>query len=242
MFTTVAAQRRRGAIFAAVVLLTTSLAVLGLCEYASAEPQPAPMWVGAALMPLTGESFYVSGGVNITDDLTGQRVSLFKREMGENTDTLLAELPLTYALLQRNHFSTTLPGLTHSAIITATWAGDANYAPSATWNYVRVRGKVSLQVRANTTTYLRLRSEITPLQPKTAPAVGLQSPLVDFQRKVAGRWRSLGWGDTWSSDLTSVVQATYYHLKPGIYTLRARFVGTSYNTAAVSRTLRVTVR
>ena len=234
--------RRFSRIIATLLLLTTSLSLLAIASgSALAEPQPAPMWLNAATMPVTGTSFYMSGGVNVSDDLTGRTVSISKREMGQNNETLLTELPLSPYIVG-SHFSATLPGLTHSAILTATWAGNAEYSPSSVWTFVRVRAKVTLQVKANTATYLRLRSEITPLQPLDAPAFGLPSPLLLFQCRVDGKWRSMGWGDTGSTDRESWIQATYYHLKPGTYVLRARFVGTDYNTAAVSKTLRVTVR
>lgn len=243
MFTTIVAPKRRGTILAAaMVVLTTWLAVLGLCECASAEPQPAPMWLGAATRPVTGAAFYVSGGVRVSDDLTGQTVSIFKREMGQNTDTPLAELPLINQLWG-NFFQTTLPGLTHSAVLTATWAGNADYSPSSHWTFVPVRAKVTIAVARQTARFLRLRASVSPLQPLDGPALlSARSPFVLFQRKVSGAWRNLNGADTWSTDSQSWQASTYYHLKPGTYVLRARFVGSDYNTAAVSRTLRVTVR
>lgn len=73
---------------------------LGLLGAAStsvlADPQPAPLWLSAAVSPVTGASFYVSGGINAADDLTGPSVSIFKRETGKNTDTLIAEVPVTH--------------------------------------------------------------------------------------------------------------------------------------------------
>jgi hypothetical protein len=223
-------------------LLTLALGLLcAASAVALADPQPAPMWLGAALTPVTGESFYASGGINVADDLTGQSVSIFKREMGEDTDTLVGEVPVTFDL-RGNPFQATLPGLTHSAILSATWAGDADYLPSSHWTFVRVRAKVTLTAPRINATYVRLRSTITPSQPQDAPAfLTAKSFLVLFQRRVAGTWKYMGMGGTASTDGQSWVQGTYYGLKPGAYVLRARFVGTDYNAPRISKTLRISV-
>jgi hypothetical protein len=224
------------------VLLVLALGLLCAASAAAlADPQPAPMWLGAALTPVTGESFYVSGGINAADDLTGQSVSIFKREMGEDTDTLLAEVPITHSVFT-NEFHATLPGLTHSSILTATWAGNAEYLPSSHWTFVRVRAKVTLTAPRINATYVRLKGTITPSQPQDAPSFfTAKSFLVLFQRRVAGEWTFMGMGDTASSDGQSWVRSTYYGLKPGTYVLRARFVGTDYNAPRISKTLRITV-
>jgi|GEM_PF-2859810 len=206
-----------------------------------AQPEPAVMWLGAPDLTRTGAQFSVAGEIHAAGDLTGQTVSIYEREMGENSDTLLVEAPITYSTAG-NLFGAKLPALTHSAIITATWGGNSSYSTSSVWTYVRVRAKVTLRVKANSETRLRLRSEITPLQPHTGPSFGVPTMLVRFQRKVGGRWTSMGTGKSRSTDGESWVQTTYYHLKPGVYVLRARFIGTDYNAAAVSKTLSGTFR
>lgn len=245
MFTAFPAPRRRRFIpvAAIVLLLTTSLPILFFStEQAAAEPQPAPMWLGAATRPVTGSSFYVSGGVRVSDDLTGQTVSIFKREMGQTSDTLVAEVPLAHQIWG-NFFQTTLPGLTYTAVLTASWAGNADYLPSSYWTCLPVRAKVTIAVARQTAKFLRLRATVSPLQPQDAPAfLSAKNPFVLFQRKVSGTWRYLGGADTMSTDSQSWQTSTYYHLKPGTYVLRGRFVGSDYNTAAVSKTLRLTVR
>lgn len=221
------------------------LVALGLLAVGSpsarAEPEPADMWFGAAAPPRTGVSFYVSGGVKVADDLTGQSVSIHKREMGENSDTFVAEVPLIQSIVD-NMFSATLPGLTHSAILTATWTGNSGYLPSNRWTFVPVRAQVTMATPRVTAKFMRLRATIRPLQPLDAPAfIGAKRTLVLFQRRVNGTWKSIGMGDTMSTDAQSWVSSTYYGLKPGRYVLRARFVGTDYNSAAVSKAVRVTV-
>jgi hypothetical protein len=207
-----------------------------------ADPQPAPMWLSAATLPVSGASFYVSGGIDVSDDLTGQTVSIFKREMGQNADTLVAEVPVTHHLHLGNFFQTTLPGLTHSAILTLTWAGNADYLASSHWTFVPVRARVTIAVTRHTAQFLRLRATVSPLQPLDAPALISRSILVLFQRRVSSTWKFMGGGDLMSTDGQSWQSETYYHLRPGTYVLRARFVGTDYNSTAVSKTIRVTVR
>jgi hypothetical protein len=227
-----------------LALVLLALVCLGLLSLGggavSAQPEPALIWLGAPDLTPTGAPFNVAGEILAGGDLSAETVTITKREMGSNVDTPLASTPVTFSTAG-DVFGARLPGLTHSAIITAGWDGDAEHAASSVWTYVRVRARVTLQVRANTTTRLRLRSAITPLQPHTGPSFGVPALLVEFQRRVGARWAPLGAGDACSTDNESFVKASYYHLRPGVYVLRARFVGTDYNAAAVSRPLRVTV-
>jgi hypothetical protein len=242
--TVVRPARRFSRMTAALLLLTASLGLLAIASGSVlAEAQPAPLWFGAAVSPISGASLYVSGGINVADDLAGQTVTISKREMGENSDTVVAAaVPVTHAPWG-NVFSATLPGLRHSAILTATWAGDADYLSSSRWTFVPVRAKVTIALTRQTAKFLRLRATVSPLQPQDAPAfISAKSPFVLFQRKMKGAWRYMGMGDTMSSDGQSWQSSTYYGLKPGTYVLRARFVGGDYNAAAVSKTLRVMVR
>ena len=188
-----------------------------------------------------GKSLSVSGGITAAADLSGETVNIYKREMGENADTLVAQPTVTTAPWG-NVFQATLAGLKHSSILTATWAGNADYLPSAYWIFVPVRAKVTLTAPRITAKYLKLRSTITPSQPQDEPTfLTAKNFLVLFQSRVDGKWKFMGMAGTASSDGQSWVSATYYGLEPGTYVLRARFVGSDYNAPAVSKTLRVAV-
>ena len=87
----------------------------------------------------------------------------------------------------------------------------------------------------------RVVARVTPLQPMDAPAfITIKTPIMVFQRRVDGHWRSSGGGS--STDGESWCSAKYSDLKPGTYVIRARFVGSNYNAAAVSRSLRFTIK
>jgi hypothetical protein len=225
-----------------VVLLLVALGVLGAtCGAAAAKPQAAGMWLSASSPVRTGKSLSVSGGITAAADLSGQTVNIYKREMGENADTLVAQATITTAPWG-NVFQATLAGLTHSSILTATWAGNADYLRSTHWTFVPVRAKVTLRATRITAKYLRLRATITPSQPQDIPTfLTADDFLVLFQWRVDGKWKYMGMGGTASSNGKSWVSGTFYGLESGTYVVRARFVGTDYNATAVSKTLRVTV-
>ncbi len=225
-----------------VLLLLAALGVLGATiGAAAAKPKAASIWLSASSPVRTGKSFTVSGGIKAATDLSGETVKIYKREMGKNTDTLIGKATVTTAPWG-NVFQATLAGLKHSAILTAKWAGNADYSPCSYWIFVPVRARVTLTAPQVSADRLKLRSTITPSQPQDEPVfLTADSFLVLFQRKVDGKWTYVGMGGTASSDGKSWVTGTFYDPDPGDYVLRARFVGTYYNTPARSKTLTVTV-
>ena len=225
--------RRSRLSIALVVLILVALGVLGATSgVAAAKPQAAGMWLGASSPVRTDKSLSVSGGITAAADLSGETVRIYKREMGKNSDTLVAQATVTTAPWG-NVFQATLAGLKHSAILTAKWAGNADYSPCRYWIFVPVRAKVTLTAPQVTANHLKLRATITPAQPQDEPAfLTAKDFLILFQRKVDGKWTYMGMGDTASSDGKSWVTGTSYDPDPGDYVLRARFVGTDYNAPA----------
>jgi hypothetical protein len=226
---------------ALIALVLVALGVLGAAGSAAAAPKTATIWLGSPLPVVTGTSFSLTGGIGAAANLSGQTVTFAKREMGKNTDTAMGQATVTWTSWG-NGSQATLPGLTYSAIVTATWAGNADYLSAAHWIFVPVRAKVTLTAPKVNANVLKLRSTITPSQPQDEPVemTGLGF-LVMFQRKVNGKWTYMGMGGTGSSDGKSWVTGAFYDPRPGTYVLRARFVGTQYNAAAFSKTLNVTV-
>lgn len=211
---------------------------------AEATPEPTRMWFDAGPgKVVTGESLRVWGGLQITDSLAGQTVAIATRQMDQDSDTLVAQVPLR-SMGWGNIFDARVSGMRYNGIVTASWVGDGDHLPASSWCYVGVRAKVRLRALHIGHGSLKLRATITPAQPQDAPAFLTAKSwlgLVLFQRQVKGRWQLLSGMSTLDSDLHSRVTVSFSGLKPGRYLLRARFAGTKYNLAAVSKTLRITV-
>jgi len=206
----------------------------------AAAAEPTSMWFNASSPVTSGGDVAVSGGLKITTALPGATVSISKREVGESADTLVVEAPLTLAFWG-NNFSATVPDVTRTCVLTATWAGTADYLPASYWLTVPVRPKVTISAPRVSAALTRLVARVSPSQPMDAPAfITIKSPFMVFQRRVDGRWRPFS---SWSStDGESWCSAKYRDLKPGIYVLRARFLGSNYNAPAVSKALRLTIK
>ena len=122
-----------------------------------------------------------------------------------------------------NEFQGTVPGMTYTGIVTAGWAGNADFLPCSYWIYVGVKAKVTMSVLRVTHDRLRLHGEVTPLQPLVDPARLTNPTLIVFQHKTAHGWRRLHVNNSSRSDMQSWVATTYFGLKPGHYVMRARF-------------------
>jgi hypothetical protein len=222
-----------------VVALAAAAAILMPPQAAAAEP--TGMWLGASSPTRTGGDISVAGGLKIRTALPGATVAIYKREVGETTDTLVAEVPLSLAFWG-NTFRATVPDVTRTCVLTATWAGNADYLPTSYWLVAPVRAKVTIAAPRVSAAMTRLVSRVTPAQPMDAPAfVAIDVPIMVFQRRIDGHWRRFFGAGVWGTDGENWYSAKYFHLRPGTYVVRARFVGSNYNAAAVSRAIRFTI-
>ena len=224
-----------------VVALAVGVAVIASPQRAAAAAEPTGMWFDAESPATTGGDINVSGGLKITTALPGATVSVYKREVGESADGLVTEAPLALAPWG-NTFSATIPDVTRTCVLTATWAGTADYLPASYWLIVPVRAKVTVSAPRVSASVTRLLAKVTPTQPMDAPAfVSIKSPIMVFQRHINGHWRSFTGEGVSSTDGESWCSVKYFDLRPGTYVLRARFLGSNYNAAAVSRAIRITI-
>jgi len=233
-------------LWSAAALAVAAIMILAVAALGVAAPEkavaaePTGMWFDAPTPVTSGGSLYVSGGLRITSALPGETVSIYKREAGESSDTLVAEAPLT-SLPWGNQFSATIPTVTHTSIVTAVWDGNADYLPASYWVCVSVRAKVGLKAAHVSAARTRLVATVTPPQHMDAPAWVADSLFVDIQRRVHGRWGYFMEAGVLGTDGENWWRFDYFHVKPGTYVLRARFPGTNYNAANVSRAVRIII-
>lgn len=240
-----AAMRRKAVI--AVVLLAVAAGALGVCVLTDSAPATtqasAPIWIDPSSSTLTGHDITVGGAIQSDADLGGTTVQILKREVGENVDTLVTEVAVTHSPLGANSFQATIPAVTRSCIITATWEGNADYAAATTWMFARVRAKVALTVRWATHKSARFRIDVSPKQPYYAQPLTRPPFIAEVQWRDRGVWKrfpaELG---SCGTDGSSWCTYDYYDLEPGTYYVRARFIGTNANVAGVSRVQRIVVR
>ena len=226
-----------------VVLLLVALGVLGATSgVAAATPQAAGMWLSASSPVRTGKSLSVSGGITAAADLSGETVNIYKREMGENADTLVAQPTVTTAPWG-NVFQATLAGLKHSSILTATWAGNADYLPS---RLLDLRPRAS-EGDAGSSAHHRQVPQAT-VHDHAVPASGRAD--VSHRQETSSSCSRAGLtvsGSSWAWPAQPPQMGSHGYRppttasSPGTYVLRARFVGSDYNAPAVSKTLRVAV-
>lgn len=223
----------------AVLAFVTTLALAGSAP-ATAQEQ-APIWLNPSASTLTGKDIAVSGGIATSADLSGAVVKLYRREVGEAVDTLVGEATVAHDFTG-NWFRATVPRATRSCVITASWDGNAEYAPTSTWKFHGVRPKLTVTVPRATRRATKVRIEITPAQ--TYFALGLQKP--PFIARVECR-RNGVWGrfpaqiGTAGTDGSSWCAYGYYDVRPGTYLIRASFAGTNDNVASFSRSQRITI-
>jgi hypothetical protein len=227
----------------ACLVVAAGLAVVAPGHAAAAEP--TTLWLSAKTPVVSGESLTVYGSLGVTTLLTGQTVKIYKREKGESADTLITEVPvesLSAVGGYFNHFTATIPTATRTCIVTATWDGDADHLATSSWIVVGVRGKVTVAVPVRTRRMMKVVARVTPEQPvPTSPFPEKPASLFSVQRRIDGRWRPFPDAGVWSTDGKSWASFRYFDLEPGRYVLRARFLGTAFNTRALSAKVSVVV-
>ena len=92
-------------------------------------------------------------------DLSGAVVKIYKREIGESSDTFVTDATVSYDnMMSGNTFSAVVPAVTRSCQITATWAGNDDYLASSSWMFAGVRPKLTLAAKTAT----RSTDEVPP--------------------------------------------------------------------------------
>jgi hypothetical protein len=242
-------QFTRKRVTTTAVLLVIVGSLIGAYVHAASAPattrQSTRVWVSSLYVPgnaLTGRSLRVSGGIAAKADLSGAVVKLYKREVGQNADTYVGRATVTYDRLSGNRFLGVVPRLSHSAIITAKWAGNASYFAGRGWFFAGVKPRLSVTATQATQERTRLRIDITPSQPDLAGGKASPDSLASIECLVNGVWTNFP-GDmgVFSSDGESWCVYNYFGVPAGTYTVRATFRGTDYNIASVSKSADVVV-
>ena len=228
------------------VLLAVAAVALVVIITASApasDQTSAPIELWARDATLAGRGITVSGRIVAAPDLSGTVVKIYKREVGESTDTFVADATVSYDnMMSGNTFSAVVPAVTRSCQITATWAGNDDYLASSSWMFAGVRPKLTLAAKTATRRQPKFRFTVSPEQPFYQ--LPLQKPpfLVDVQCRVRGVWTrfpaELGGAGT---DGESWCTYYFYDVKPGKYLVRAHFGGTNYNVEGHSAAQRIVV-
>jgi hypothetical protein len=226
-----------------LLVLVAVIAVAGtVCGVATAAPQEVHVWLTASSPILSGRDLTVSGGIDAEADLSGAKVSLYKREVGEIVDTLVAETPITYSLMTGNVFRTVVPDLVRSCIVTVVWAGDADHVAASAWVFAGVKSRLTVNVPVATRKETRVRIVVSPEQPFARQGMMRPPFIADVQCRLHGVWKrfpaDLG---TASTNGTSWCTYRYFKVKPGTYVIRGRFAGTNYNVASFTKVMRIVV-
>ena len=226
-----------------VVVAAIPAAVSLAREAPAASQQPAPVWLDTMKSTLTGHDVAVGGGIDADADLSGAVVTVSMREAGESEDTLVGEATVMYDLMAGNRFHAVVPAVARNCVVTVAWSGSAEYLPSSAWAFAGVRPRLAVKVQSATRKDTRVRITISPGQPLHRQGMTRPPLLADVQCRSHGVWKrfpaELGGTGT---DGESWCTYTFYDVKPGNYVIRARFAGTNYNVASVSRITRMTVR
>jgi hypothetical protein len=202
----------------------------------------APITLWARDATLAGRNIAVSGRIVAGPDLSGVVVKIYKREIGESSDTFVADATVSYEQMSGNTFSAVVPAVTRSCQITAAWTGNADYLASSSWMFAGVRPKLKLVAKTTTPGKPKLRITVWPEQPFYQ--LPLQKPpfLADVQCRVHGVWtRFPGEIGVAGMDGRTWWMYGYYNVKPGKYLIRAHFVGTNCNVEGVSAAQRIVV-
>lgn len=229
-----------------VLIAVAAAAVLAAFVAASAPASdqlsaPITLWTRDAT--LSGRDIVVSGRIVANADLSGAVVKVYKREVGESSDTFVADATVSYDnQMTGNTFYAVVPAVTRSCQITATWAGNDDYLASSSWMFAGVRPQLKLVVKSATRRQTKFRITVSPAQPFYQ--LPLQKPpfVADVQCRVHGVWTwfpgELGVAGT---DGKSWCTYGYYDVKPGRYLVRAYFRGTNYNVAGTSSPQRIVI-
>jgi len=228
-----------------VLLAVAAAAVLAAFVAASAPATSqlsAPITLWAPSATLAGRDIAVSGRIVADEDLSGGVVKIYKREVGESTDTFVADATVSYEQMRGNTFQAVVPVVTRNCQITATWAGSGAYLASSSWMFAGVRPKLNLAVKRATRSQTKFRITVSPEQPFYQ--LPLQKPpfIGDVQCRIHGVWTrfpaELGGAGT---DGTSWCTYYFYDVKPGKYLVRAHFGGTNYNVEGHSAAQRIVI-
>ena len=225
------------------VAATAALAAYFASSAPATSQLSAPITLWARSSTLAGRDITVSGRIVAGQDLSGAVVKVYRREIGESSDTFVADATVNYDnMMSGNTFSAVIPAVTRSCQITAAWAGNSDYLASSSWMFAGVRPKLKLVAKTTT----RGQAEVphhglarTALLPAaSAEAAVPRRRAVPRARRldvVPGRTRSRG------HRRQVVVHVQYYDVKPGTYLMRAHFGGTNYNVAGDSAAQRIVV-
>jgi hypothetical protein len=234
---------RRVAILSVVVVAASMLAALALTGAAPATNQrAAPVWLSTAATTMTGRSLSVYGGIDVKADLSGTIVKLYKREVGQNVNTHVGNATVTYNVMTGNVFDAVIPRLNRSCVVTASWGGNADYYASRTWMFAGVKPRLTITVPVATQKKTRVRIVVSPEQPLHRQGMTEPPFIADVQCRVDGAWQRFpGELGVLSTDGESWCVYDYFNVQPGTYKIRARFGGTNYNVASVSKTTEIVV-
>jgi hypothetical protein len=228
-----------------VVLAIVAVATIGAFAAAPASPSSqtvAQIWLDSPSAILTGHDIFVSGGIVADADLTGAVVGIFKREAGEGTDTHVTDAVVSNDKVSGNVFKALVPAVTRNCVITASWAGNADYLASSTWVFAGVKPKLTLAVKSATRRQTKFRIVVSPGQPFYKEGPVLPPLITDVQCRVHGVWTVFPVKrGGWSTDGESWWTYRYSGVKPGKYLVRAHFQRTNYNVARVSAAQRLVV-
>jgi hypothetical protein len=202
----------------------------------------ADLYVDVVSSPIvTGRPVMLQGNLSI-DGAAGETIRIYKREVGETTDTLVTSVLVGEDAGSSgggsSSFAAEIPWLTHSATITAVFEGDDRHLGSSKSVGVEVRGIARLRVKSLKGHGLAITASVVPSQDGATV-----DPRFIVERRVKGSWKRLAVlastdpaGGTPPSAISTTLK-----LKPGTYWLRSRFLGTDLNGAAASRPMKVVV-
>ena len=232
-----------GALLAVVATVVLTALVASSAPAPASNQTSAPIDLWARDATLAGRGITVSGRIVATPDLSGAVVKVYKREVGESSDTFVADATVSYDnMMSGNTFSAVVPAVSRSCQITATWAGNADYLASSSWMFAGVRPKLKLVAKTATPRKPKFYITVSPEQPFYQ--LPLQKPpfLADVQCRVHGVWTDFpGEVGVAGSDGKTSWMYGYYGVKPGKYLVRAHFRGTNYNVAGYSAAQRIVV-
>lgn len=160
-------------------------------------------------------------------------ITLFRRSAPATIDSTLALVPVTSDAYGEASFNHPTSGLRTNTRFTAVWEGDeANLGATASV-LVKVRARVTLSPSSRVTAprrSVRLTARLTPNQRGSRVVF----TVLRGGRRVMSSTRRVG--------STSIATTTFRPTATGTYTVSARFLGSSTNSASTSNVVRIVVR